>query len=160
MSYVRYIDKTGEYYRSLGYGTPYRWAHFDQIPFTPLTKALAACRVAVVTTSEVVVRDEPGGPDDLAREVYSLPADLPVQRLGSRKDAYDRHATTLDDVDAFLPLTRLRELAAEGRVGALAPRFHVVYSEYSQRKTLEVDAPEILRRCREDGADAALLAAV
>jgi hypothetical protein len=45
-------------------------------------------------------------------------------------------------------------------VGSLAPRFHVVYSEYSQRKTVEVDAAEILRRCREDGADAALLVAV
>jgi D-proline reductase (dithiol) PrdB len=160
MSHVRYIDKTREYYRSLGYETPYRWAHFDQIPFTPLTRPLAECRVAVVTSSEVVVRDEPGGPDDLAREVYSLPAALAVERLVSRKDSYDRHATTLRDVDAFLPLTRLRELAAEGRVGGLASRFHVVYSEYSQGKTMEVDAPEILRRCREDGADAVLVIAI
>jgi hypothetical protein len=160
MSHVRYIDKTREYYRSLGYETPYRWAHFEEIPFAQINRPLAECRVAVVTTSEVVVRDEPGGPDDLAREVYSLPADLPVERLASRKDSYDRYATTLDDVDAFLPLTRLRELAAEGRVGGLASRFHVVYSNYSQRKTLEVDAPEILRRCREDGADAVLLFAV
>jgi hypothetical protein len=160
MSHVRYIDKTREYYRSLGYETPYRWAHFEEIPFAQINRPPAECRVAVVTTSEVVVRDEPGGPDDLAREVYSLPADLPVERLASRKDSYDRYATTLDDVDAFLPLTRLRELAAEGRVGGLASRFHVVYSNYSQRKTLEVDAPEILRRCREDGADAVLLFAV
>jgi D-proline reductase (dithiol) PrdB len=160
MSHVRYIDKTREYYRSLGYETPYRWAHFDQIPFTPLTRPLAECRVGVVTTGEVIVRDEPGGPNDLAREVYSLPAALAVERLASRKDSYDRHATTLHDVDAFLPLTRLRELAAEGRVGGLASRFHVVYSEYSQGKTTEVDAPEILRRCREDGADAVLLIAV
>jgi hypothetical protein len=32
-----------------------------------------------------------------------------------------------------------------------------VPTEYSQRATSERDAPEILRRCREDGADAALL---
>jgi D-proline reductase (dithiol) PrdB len=160
MSHVRYMDKTREYYRSLGYETPYRWAHFDEIPFTRLAKPLSECRVAVVTTSEVVLRDAPGSPDDLAREVYSLPADVPVERLASRKESYDRYATTLDDVDSYLPLTRLRELATKGRVGSLAPRFHVVYSEYSQRKTVEVDAAEILRRCREDGADAALLVAV
>jgi hypothetical protein len=32
-----------------------------------------------------------------------------------------------------------------------------VPTEYSQRRTIEQDAPEILRRCREDEADAALL---
>jgi len=33
-----------------------------------------------------------------------------------------------------------------------------VPTEYSQRRTTERDAPEILRRCREDGVEAALLA--
>jgi len=37
-SYVRYIDKTREYYLAQGYETPYRWAHFDEVPFTPLKK--------------------------------------------------------------------------------------------------------------------------
>ena len=39
----------------------------------------------------------------------------------------------------------------------LAPRFHGVPTEYSQRKTLEEDAPEVLRRLRDDGAEAAIL---
>jgi hypothetical protein len=37
MDHVRYIDKTREYYAGAGYDKPYRWAHFDGIPFTPLT---------------------------------------------------------------------------------------------------------------------------
>lgn len=159
MSYVRYIDKTREYYASEGYTKPYRWAHFETIPFTPLPRPLAQCRVGLVTTSEMVVRDEVT-PDDLAREVYSLPIDVPVERLVSRKAAYDRYATTLEDVDAHLPLTHLRDLADEGRIGSLAPRFHIVYSEYSQDKTSDVDAPAILRRCREDGVDVAVLTAI
>jgi hypothetical protein len=32
MSSVRYIDKTREYYQGEGYRTPYRWAHFDDVP--------------------------------------------------------------------------------------------------------------------------------
>jgi len=32
-----------------------------------------------------------------------------------------------------------------------------VPTDYSQRRTLEQDAPEILRRCREDEVDVALL---
>ena len=44
-----------------------------------------------------------------------------------------------------------------GRLGALTPRFHGAPTNRSQRVTLETDAPELLRRCRDDGADVALL---
>lgn len=63
-------------------------------------------------------------------------------------------------VDSFLPLTHLNRLAADGIIGSVAARFQVIASEYSQRKTLTVDAPEILRQMREDAVDVALLAAV
>ena len=162
MTHVRYIDKTRDYYGNEGYDTPYRWAHFNEIPFTRLAKPLSACRVGLVTTSEMAVRGEPGAweEDDPARDVYSMRTDTPVAKLYSQKEAYDRHATTLDDVDSYLPLTRLAELAAEGRITDVAPRFQVIYSQYSQRKTLTVDAPEILRQMREDRVDVAVLTAV
>jgi hypothetical protein len=83
-----------------------------------------------------------------------------VDHLYSRKSAYDRYATTLDDVDSYLPLTHLHHFAAEGRIAAAAPRFQMIYSEYSQRKTLKVDAPEILKQMREDRVDVAVLTAV
>jgi len=54
----------------------------------------------------------------------------------------------------------LHRFVAEGRIGAVAPRFQVIYSEYSQRKTLTVDAPEILKQMREDRVDVAVLTAV
>jgi hypothetical protein len=162
MSHVRYIDKTREYYRDQGYEAPYRWAHFEDIPFTPLRGPLAQCRVGLVTTSEMAIAGEPDAwsEDDPVRDVYSLPTTTPLDRLFSRKDAYDRYATTLADVDSYLPLTHLRALAAEGRVRDLAPRFQVIYSQYSQRKTLTVDAPEILRQMHEDRVDVAVLTAV
>ena len=164
MTHVRYIDKTRAYYLSEGYDTPYTWAHFDDIPFTPLRKPLAECRVGLVTTSEMAIRNAAGEleevDDDFAREVYSMPCDTPVAQLYSRKDSYDSYATTLDDVDSYLPLTRLHEFVAEGRIGSLASNFHVVYSQYSQRKTSQIDAPQIAQWCREDDVDVVLLAAV
>jgi D-proline reductase (dithiol) PrdB len=162
MSHVRYIDKTREYYRAEGYETPYRWAHFDDVPFTPLTTPLAMCRVGLVTTSEMAIHGEPPpvADDDALRDPYWLSTDTTVGRLYSRKTAYDRFATTLDDVEAYLPLTRLRELADAGRIGGLAPRFVVAFSQYSQRKTLKVDAPMIERWLREDRVDVAALTAV
>jgi hypothetical protein len=161
--HVKYIEKTRAYYQAEGYDKPYRWAHFDEIPFTPFSsvgKPLSRCRVGVVTTSEMALRDAEAEPDDLRRLVYSLPTDVPVDLLHSKKAAYDRYATSLDDVDSYLPLSHLRRFAAEGRIGAVAPRFQVIYSEYSQRKTLTVDAPEILRQMREDRVDVAVLTAV
>jgi hypothetical protein len=163
IDHVRYIDKTRAYYQAEGYGKPYEWAHFDDIPFTPfasLGRPLSGCRVGVVTSSEMVIRDTEPPPDDPRRLVYSLPTDIPVGRLVSRKAAYDRYATTLDDVDSYLPVTHLHRFALEGKIGAVAPRFQVIYSEYSQRKTSTVDAPEILRQMREDRVDVAVLTAV
>ena len=162
MSHVRYIDKTREYYRSEGYERAYGWAHNESIPFTPfasLGKPLAQCRVGLVSSGDVVLKNVEM-PEDPRRLVYGLPADLPADRFQSRKAAYDRYATTLEDVDSFLPLTHLHRLAAEGVIGSVAARFQVIASEYSQRKTLSIDAPEICRQMREDGVDVALLAAV
>ena len=163
MSHVRYIDKTREYYRGEGYDRVYGWAHNESIPFTPFSrvgKPLTQCRVGLVSSGDVVRKDIEPPADDPRRLVYALPADLPADRFQSRKAAYDRYATTLEDVDSFLPLTHLRRLAADGVIGSVAARFQVIASEYSQRKTLTIDAPEICRQMREDGVDVALLAAV
>ena len=135
MSHVRYIDKTREYYLGEGYDTPYHWAHFGDVPFTPLAKPLARCRVGLVTTSEIVIR---GREDDLARieddptcPVYSLPLATPVKELYGTRPPW-RTST----------------------------RFQVVHSQYSQRRTLTVDAPLILAQLREDRVDVAVLTAV
>jgi D-proline reductase (dithiol) PrdB len=71
-----------------------------------------------------------------------------------------QHATTLDDVNAYYPVSRLGELVDRGRIGELAPRFHGVYTGYSKRKTAEIDAPEVLRRCIEDEVDVAVMTPV
>jgi hypothetical protein len=164
MTHVRYIDKTREYYQGEGYATPYRWAHFDEVPFTRLTRPLADCTVGLVTTSEMVVRGREAEleavENDPTRPMYSLPSATSVKDLYSRKASYDRFATTLDDVDAFLPLTHLHRVVEDGRVAGLAPRFQVVHSQYSQRRTLTVDGPRVLAELKADRVDVAVLTAV
>ena len=71
--------------------------------------------------------------------------------------AWDKELTHTDDRASFLPIEAASELASEGSFGGLAARFHGVPTEYSQRKTLTEDAPEILSRVREDRRDAAVL---
>jgi hypothetical protein len=78
--------------------------------------------------------------------------DLRISHVG-----YDRVHTTAEDPNTWLPLVQLQQAVKAGRIGALAPRLHGAPTNRSQRATMETDAPELLRRCREDGADAVLL---
>ena len=124
------------------------------MPFTPLPKPLAECRVGLVTTASPI--REPGAPRT-AKIVWSGSTEPRPERLFTDDLAWDKEATTTDDVESFVPVDRLRELTAQGRIAGVAARFHGVPTDYSQRRTIEQDAPEILRRCQEDGVDVALL---
>ncbi|MGD9933019.1 MAG: hypothetical protein AB7T37_04800 [Dehalococcoidia bacterium] len=156
--FVSYIDKSREYYLAQDYGNPYRWAYNRDVPFTPLGKPLAECRVGVVTTTSLVTGDNPA---DLAerppKRAYAHPVDPIPERMFTMDLSWDKEATHTNDVGSFLPLKQLQGFVAEGRVGSLSPRFYGVPTEYSQRKTNTIDAPDVLQFCREDNVDVALL---
>lgn len=157
-TFVSYIDRTREFYAAQGYERPYRWARHDDAPFASLAKPLAESRVTLVTTaSPLVERNAREGVLRGGKAVWSAGTGETPKRLYTDDLAWDKESTHTDDVDSFLPLTHLRAAAEKKRIGALAPRFHGVPTDYSQRRTIEQDAPEVLARCREDAADVALL---
>jgi hypothetical protein len=160
---VPYLERTRSYYLALGYGNPYRWAENHDAPFTPLRRPLAATRLALVTTAAPVrpgIGDQgPGAPYNAAAKfysVYSLPLD-PTPDLRISHLGYDRAHTTAEDPNTWLPIARLREAVAAGRLGELAPRLVGVPTNRSQATTLDVDAPAALAALREEGAEVALL---
>ena len=159
---IPYLQRTRGYYQALGF-PPYRWAHFAEVPFTPLAKPLVESRVALITTAapyQPGAGDQgPGAKYNAAAKFYTVYSgsteaipDLRISHVG-----YDRVHTTAEDPHTWLPLARLQEFVKAGRIGALTPRFHGAPTNRSQRVTTETDAPELLRRCREDGADVAVL---
>ncbi len=160
---IPYMQRTRDYYVALGFTTPYRWAHYVDVPFQPLAKPLAQSRLALITTAAPYrpeVGDQgPGARYNAAAKFYQVYSestetipDLRISHVG-----YDRTHTTADDPNTWLPLRQLQLAVKAGRLGALTPRFHGAPTNRSQRVTLEIDAPEVLRRCREDAADVALL---
>ena len=152
---VRYMERTRHYYRALGYAKDYVWAHYEDVPFARLAKPLSAARIGLVTTAsppKLENRDAKGGKHVWSGEVQPPPASLFTSNL-----AWDKESTHTDDRASFLPIEVASELAGEGLFAGVAARFHGVPTEYSQRKTLEEDAPQVLVRLRDDGADAALL---
>jgi D-proline reductase (dithiol) PrdB len=160
---IPYMQRTRDYYLALGYSNPYRWAHFVEVPFTPLRTPLNRARVVLVTTAapyQPEAGDQgPGAPYNAAAkfyQVYSVSTES-VPNLGISHVGYDRVHTSAADINAYFPLARMKEAVAAGRIGALAPRFHGVPTNRSQRVTTGTDVPELLRRCREDDVDAAVL---
>ena len=157
-TFVSYIDRTREYYAAQGYERPYAWARHQDAPFAPLPKPLAECRVAIVTTaSEWRDQQRVDGVLRGVKGVYSAPVSPLPERLYTDDLSWDKESTHTDDVPSFLPVPQLEAAVAAGRVGSLAPRFHGVPTDYSQRNTREKDAPEILARLHEDQVDVALL---
>ncbi|HEU4428696.1 MAG TPA: hypothetical protein VFT98_08080 [Myxococcota bacterium] len=157
-TFVSYIDRTRDYYGAQGYERPYVWARHTDAPFTPLAKPLAESRVALITTASPWRDEKPvDGVLRGGKQVWSGPSAEPPERLFTDDLAWDKQATHTRDTESYLPLRRLAEYVAAGRIGGVAPRFHGVPTDYSQRRTTEQDAPEILARCRADGADVALL---
>ena len=155
--FVRYIDRTRDYYAAQGFDRPYRWAAHDDAPLMPLSRPLSESVVALITTAnELSPPDWQEGDARPLRRVHSFPSDDPPQ-LYTHDLSWHKAVTNTDDIDSYLPVHRLQELAAEGRIKAVAERCHGVPTEYSQRRTIEGDAPEILARVREDGADVAIL---
>jgi len=159
---IPYLQRTRDYYLALGYGA-YRWAHFNDVPFTPLDKPLEKSRVALITTAapyQPGVGDQgPGAKYNAAAKFYKVYSDstdtIPDLRISHV--GYDRKHTTAEDPNTWLPLARLHEAVKAGRIGELTPRFYGSPTNRSHRVTMETDAPELLRRCRDDGADVALL---
>ena len=120
--------------------------------------------MTIVTTAAPYRPDKgdqgPGAPYNGGAKFYqvysgdtSQPHDLRISHIGYDRDPHlgrgQRHLVPAAGVAA-----RGAGRAASARV---APRFHGAPTNRSHRVTIETDAPEILRRCREDGADAAIL---
>ncbi len=132
------------------------------VPWTPARVPLERATVALVTLAGVHLRSQPAfdmrnAEGDASFRVIPgtvSPADLTITH-----DYYD-HAAADRDVNIVFPLERLRELAAAGRVGRVAPRHvgamgHILHRE--ERRLVAESAPAIARLLQEDGVDYVVL---
>jgi len=160
---IPYLRRIREYYEGLGYGAPYKWAHYTDAPFAQLAKPLSECRVAIVTTAAPYQPGKgdqgPGAPYNAAPKFYTVYSgdtgrdhDLRISHI-----AIDRAHTTAEDSGTWFPLPALHRAAAQGRIGSIAPRFHGIPTNRSHRVTIETDCPEVVARCKDDDVDAAIL---
>lgn len=162
---IPYLERIRSYYLALGYDNPYRWAHYVDVPFTPLQKPLSESRVGLVTTAAPYQPDKgdqgPGAPYNAAAKFYKVytgatdgEPDLRISHIG-----IDRDHTTAEDANTYFPLAQLKKAVANGRIGELSPRFYGAPTNRSQVTTVEQDCADILTCCREDQVDVVVIVA-
>lgn len=162
-SAIPYMQRTRSYYLALGYDNPYVWAHYSNVPFTPLKKPLKASILALITTAvpyDPSKGDQgPGAPYNAQAkfyEPYAIPTtidpDLRIAHVG-----IDRKHANLSEMACWFPLNVARQAVAEQRIRKLADRFYGLPTNRSQRHTIENDAPRILQMCQADGVDVVAL---
>src|ERR1700758_3042163 len=129
---IPYMQRIRDYYLALGYATPYRWAHYAEVPFQPLKKPLSECRVALITTAAPYQPGKgdqgPGAPYNAAAKFYSVYSGNTAEDAGVDHDlrishvGIDREHTSAEDGNTWFPLPELRRCAVKGRIGDVAPR--------------------------------------
>ncbi len=160
---IRYIERTRNYYHGLGYENPYVWAHYLEVPFTPLKKTLNQSVLGLVTTAVPFDPSKgaqgPGAPYNAAAKFYE-PFTRSIQEQADLRIAHvgvDRKNANMEDGNCWFPLEAAKRALAKGLIQSLSKNFYGLPTNRSQRHTLEIDAPLILSKMRADHVDVAVL---
>jgi D-proline reductase (dithiol) PrdB len=135
---------------------------FVKSPWTPVTKPLNESKIAVVTTAGLHHREQPafnmadsyGDPTYRILDAASIETDYTITH-----DYYD-HRDADKDINIVFPITRLKEMAAAGCIGAVAER-HISFMGHIDGHhidTLKIQtAPQVAKILGEGEVDVVLL---
>jgi D-proline reductase (dithiol) PrdB len=137
----------------------------EPIPWTPLAKPIEKCRFALVTTAGLYMKDRDPSFDldgERRNPFWGDPSYRVIPREARQEEVGVAHlhinaADLLADMNVALPVQRFLELEAAGKIGSLAPS-HYSFMGY-QPNTSEWEnryAPEVARRMKDEGVEAAL----
>ena len=140
-----------------------------EIPWTEVGKPVAESKVALLSTAGLSMRDDAPFDMEMEREKPTQ-GDPSWRRLRADATSATIEANHLHidtgyierDLNVALPVDRLRELAAEGAIGAVADsHYSIMGYQGNDSSTLEnQSAPEIAAAMRSEEVDLALLAPV
>jgi D-proline reductase (dithiol) PrdB len=131
------------------------------VPFTPLDRELSRASVAIVTAAGVHRKDQEGFniADELGDLTFRIIGpDAQPEDLMVTHHHYD-HSDADRDINVVFPVRALRELVAEGFIGAEA-REHVGYMGYTMqlKRMYEETAPQIAEEIdKKSRADVVIL---
>lgn len=127
-------------------------------PWSPLKKALKDSTVALVTTAGLHLKSQtPFDMKDSEGDATfrELPLETPREEYMITHDYYD-HSDADKDVNVVFPIDRLRELAEEGRLGALAETNYGFMGHISGgqlERLVDETAPALALKLKDAGVD-------
>lgn len=134
----------------------------EGVPWCPPKKPLAKSKVAVVTTAGVHHKDQP--PFDMKDPEGDptfrvIDASRSIDDLMITHDYYD-HSDADKDINIVFPIQRLQEFEKEGLIGEV-DHTHYGFMGHIVGKHIQtlvnLSAPEVARRLKQDGMDTVLL---
>ena len=140
----------------------YRWRKIKNVPFTPWDGDVRRARVALVSSAGLVLPDQPRFDHSVKGGDWSyrlIPGDAdPTQLVDAHRSAAFDHTGMVRDPNLVFPLDRLRELAAEGRIGSVSP-VHLSFmgSVTAPGRLMRKSAPEAAEHLAAAQVDLALL---
>lgn len=155
MKPISYVDELNKHYGSMGF-PGYKWTVNDTAPLTRLSKPLGQCRVSLLTSGGVSHCSMPAFDPDARNDHRLDEVDRQVDSADFEiNDSYYNHADADQDINCVFPVDRLREMAASGRIGSIAPRFWSGFMGriYDRTRLIEESIPEFVRALRQDEID-------
>lgn len=134
----------------------------DDTPWVTLSKPLSQCRVALVTSAGLHLRDDqpftrdtPGGESTFR----VIPSDChPADVMQSHFSIGFDHTGIYRDLNVTFPVDRLRELKQKGEIGSLSSDYYSFMGALRDASTVIGETgPEVARRMKAEGVDVALL---
>lgn len=135
------------------------------IPWTPLSKPLAECTVALLSSAGVALKDDVPFDQEGERQNpwWGDPSYRVLPKDATEEDVrlYHLHvdpAYAEQDLDCLFPLQRLQELEDRGRIGQASPRHYSIMGYIlDPEELLTKTVPALIRDLREDFADVVVL---
>lgn len=134
----------------------------DDTPWVALDKPLSKCKVALVTSAGLHLRDDqpftrdtPGG-----ESTYRvIPSDCdPSDVVQSHFSIGFDHTGIYRDLNVTFPVDRLRELKDRGDIGSLSDNYYSFMGALRDASTvINETGPEVARRINAEGVEVVLL---
>ncbi len=139
----------------------FAWHLSVSLPWRPLAKPLSEATVALLSTCGLYRPDVHAAfdaqnalGDPSFREIH---VDTPPDLLSIAHSHYEHHYVA-QDPGVALPITLFRQLVEEGVIGRLYPWTYSFMGYLPEpRQLIAETAPQVARRLRADGVDAAFL---
>ena len=134
------------------------------IPWTPLNKPLSECRVALISTAGIALKNDKPFDQEGERQNpwWGDPSFRMFPNTTTEKDIaiYHLHidpSFTETDINCILPLQRLAEMVDAGEIGSSAPTHYSMMGYVLQEDELLAEtAPAIINQLKEERVDVVL----